>query len=89
MYFSKYHALFPGIYGALRSCYYLTKVKEEPLYTDMAIITGVNAILQYSPWLCYSIYRDLCVIEQNLRGLPPPTRVPMLFLSNDQWKKEM
>lgn len=80
MYFSKHSLLIPGMYGALRSCYYLSKVKEQPLYTDMVLLTGVNAIAQYSPLLFYSMYNDMCVFEKSIRGLPQEPRVPILFV---------
>lgn len=88
MYLPKYALFMPGLYGALRTCFYFSKVKEEPLYTDMALVTALNAVAQYSPLLAYSMYKDLCVTEQHIRGLPQPRRVPIYFLVNDDWDHE-
>lgn len=78
----------PGVYGVLRSVYYLSKVEERPLYTDMAIITVFNTICCYTPILFMNLYKDTCITEQKLRGLPLPSEIPLWFLYNRKCKWE-
>lgn len=88
MYLQRYAIFMPGLYGALRSCFYFTKVNEQPLYTDMVLLTGVNAIAHYSPLMCYSMYKDMCILESAMRGLPQPPKVPIYFLVDDEWDQK-